>query len=74
MGFGDKLRDAIDRVKNSTHVDKNLIKEVVKEIQRALITSDVNIKLVLQISKEIEEKAFEKIPDTVTRKDRKSVV
>jgi len=69
MGFGDKLRNAIDKVKNSVHVDKNLVKEVVKEIQRALITSDVNIKLVLQISKEIEEKAFEKIPATVTRKE-----
>jgi len=69
MGFGDKLRDAIDKVKNSLHFDKDLIKEVVKDIQRALISSDVNIQLVLKISKEIETEAFEKIPDGVTRKE-----
>ncbi len=69
MGFGDKLRDAVDKVKNSMHVDNNLVKEVIKEIQRALISSDVNIKLVLTISKEIEEKAFEKLPTGLTRKE-----
>jgi signal recognition particle subunit SRP54 len=69
MGFGDKLRDAVDKVKNSLHVDNNLVKEVIKEIQRALISSDVNIKLVLTISKEIEEKAFEKLPTGLTRKE-----
>jgi len=69
MAFGEKLRDAIDRIKNSMHVDKDLIKEVIKEIQRALITSDVNIQLVLKISQEIEKEAFEEIPDGVTRKE-----
>jgi signal recognition particle subunit SRP54 len=69
MGFGDKLRDALDKVKHSMHVDKDLIKEVIKEIQRALISSDVNIQLVLNISKEIEEKAFEEIPSAITRKE-----
>jgi len=69
MGFGDKLRDALDKIKNSMHVDKELIKEVIKEIQRALISSDVNIQLVLNISKEIEERAFEEIPSGITRKE-----
>lgn len=69
MGFGDKLRNAIDRIKNSKSVDKDLVKEVIKEIQRALITSDVNIQLVLQISKDIEKQAFEKIPEGVSRKE-----
>ena len=69
MGLGEKLRDALDRIKNSMHVDKELIKEVIKEIQRALISSDVNIQLVLNISKEIEEKAFDEIPSGITRKE-----
>jgi len=69
MGLGEKLRDALDRIKNSMHVDKELIKEVIKEIQRALISSDVNIQLVLNISKEIEEKAFVEIPSGITRKE-----
>lgn len=69
MGLGEKLRDALDKIKNSMHVDKELIKEVIKEIQRALITSDVNIQLVLNISKEIEENAFKEIPSGITRKE-----
>jgi len=69
MGLGEKLRDALDKIKNSMHVDKELIKEVIKEIQRALISSDVNIQLVLNISKEIEEKAFDEIPSGITRKE-----
>lgn len=69
MGLGEKLRDALDKIKNSMHVDKELIKEVIKEIQRALISSDVNIQLVLNISKEIEENAFKDIPSGITRKE-----
>jgi len=69
MGFGDKLRSAIDKIKNSVHVDKDLIKEVIKDIQRALISSDVNIQLVLKISKEIETEAFDKVPEGITRKE-----
>ncbi len=69
MGFSDKIRDALDRIKNSVHVDKDLIKEVIKEIQRALISSDVNIQLVLKISKEIETEAFENVPEGVSRKE-----
>ncbi len=69
MGLGEKLRDAVDKVKNSVHVDKDLVKEVIKEIQRALIISDVNIKLVLEISKDIEKNAFENIPSGITRKE-----
>jgi signal recognition particle subunit SRP54 len=69
MGLGEKLRDAVDKVKHSVHVDKDLVKEVIKEIQRALITSDVNIKLVLEISKDIEKNAFENIPSGITRKE-----
>jgi len=69
MSLGEKLRDAVDKIKNSMHVDKDLVKEVIKDIQRALISSDVNIQLVLKISKEIEENAFLEIPSTLTRKE-----
>ncbi|MFH0906583.1 MAG: signal recognition particle receptor subunit alpha [archaeon] len=69
MSFGDKLQDAISKIKNSLHVDKDLVKEVIKDIQRALISSDVNIQLVLKISKEIEEEAFAEISSQITRKE-----
>lgn len=43
-------------------IDKKTIKEIVKDIQRALIQSDVNIKLVLDLSKKIESRALEEEP------------
>lgn len=45
-----------------TVIDKKTIKEVVKDIQRALIQSDVNIALVLDLSKKIESRALEEKP------------
>ena len=60
-GLGQSLRNAIKRIANASHVDQKLVKEVVKDIQRALLQADVNVKLVLQMTKEIEERFGEKI-------------
>ncbi len=43
-------------------IDEEVVKEVIKDIQRALIQSDVNIKLVLNLSKTIEERALKEEP------------
>lgn len=70
MALGDKLRDAIDKIKTSTVIDKDTVKEITKDIQRALIMSDVDIKLVLKLSKEIEKEALlEKIPGNLSRRE-----
>lgn len=51
-------------------IDKKTVKELVKEIQRALIQSDVNIKLVLGLTKNIEDRALnEKPPKGVTARE-----
>jgi len=53
-----------------TIIDEEVVKEVIKDIQRALIQSDVNIKLVLNLSKTIEDRALnEKPPKGVTAKE-----
>jgi signal recognition particle subunit SRP54 len=46
--LGGSLRDIIKRVANAGNVDQNLIKEVVKEIQRALLQADINVQLALK--------------------------
>ena len=60
--LAESLRSTLRKIANATHVDKNLIKEVVKEIQRALLQADVNVKLVLALTKEIERRALEETP------------
>lgn len=61
-GLGQSLRNAIKRIANASHVDQKLVKEVVKDIQRALLQSDVNVKLVLQMTKNLEDRALTEKP------------
>jgi len=60
--LGDSLKRTIKKIANAVHVDAQLIKEVVRDIQRALLQSDVNVKLVLELSKKIEQRALEEKP------------
>lgn len=56
--LSDALRKTLKKIANATNVDKNLIKEVVKDIQRAMLQADVNVKLVLTLTKRIENRAL----------------
>ena len=60
--LGENLTNTMKKLAGMTVIDKKTIKEVVREIQRALIQSDVNIKLVQSLSKKIEERAIEEKP------------
>jgi len=61
-GLGQSLRSAIRKIANASHVDQRLVKEVVKDIQRALLQADVNVKLVLEMTKKLEERALTEKP------------
>jgi signal recognition particle subunit SRP54 len=61
-GLGQSLRNAIKKIANASHIDQKLVKEVVKDIQRALLQADVNVKLVLKMTKELEERALTEKP------------
>jgi len=68
--LGQNITNALNKIKNATFVDKKLIKEVIKDIQKALIQSDVNVKLVFKMSKEIEKRAInEDIPKGLSKKE-----
>ena len=60
--LGDSLKGTLKKIANAVHIDKKLIKEVVRDIQRALLQADVNVKLVLNLSKKIEKRALEEKP------------
>ncbi len=53
-----------------TIIDEEVVKEVIKDIQRAFIQADVNIKLVLKLSKTIENRSLnEEPPKGITPKE-----
>ncbi|MBI2970836.1 MAG: signal recognition particle protein [Candidatus Aenigmarchaeota archaeon] len=67
--LSDTLREAIDKVARLGTVDKDVVDGLVKDIQRALIAADVDVKLVFQLSERIKQRAFEKLPEGLTRKE-----
>ena len=68
--LGSSLTDAIKKIFKSSVVDEATVKELVRDIQRALLQADVNVQLVLGISKRIEERALnEKVPPGISRRE-----
>ncbi|MEK0318538.1 MAG: signal recognition particle receptor subunit alpha [Nitrosopumilus sp.] len=64
------LRAAIKKLVNSSGIDEELIKELSKDVQRALLQSDVNVRLVFEITKKLEERSLnENPPPGLSRKD-----
>ena len=61
-GLGKSLRGVLDRIKGSSTVDEDLIKEVCKELQRALLQADVNVQLVLRLTGNVRERALNEKP------------
>jgi signal recognition particle subunit SRP54 len=68
--LGDSLKNTLKKIAGSVFVDEKLINELVKDIQRALLQSDVNVKLVFELSNKIKERALkEETPGGLTKKE-----
>jgi signal recognition particle subunit SRP54 len=68
--LGSSLHEALRKLFKASVIDEAAVKELVRDVQRALLQADVNVKLVLDISKRIEERALkEKVPPGVSRRE-----
>jgi signal recognition particle subunit SRP54 len=68
--LGSSLYGALKKVFKASVVDEATVKELVRDLQRALLQADVNVKLVLGISKQIEERALKaKVPPGISRRE-----
>ena len=68
--LSDSLKSTLKKITGASFVDEKLINELVKDIQRAFLQGDVNVKLVFEITKRIKERALkEEPPKGVTRKE-----
>ncbi len=68
--LGTGLQTAITNLRKAVVVDKKTVKEYIKEIQKVLLASDVNVKLVFELSKRIEERGLlEKPPGMLTKNE-----
>ncbi|UCE16127.1 MAG: signal recognition particle protein [Candidatus Bathyarchaeota archaeon] len=68
--LGKNLYSALRKVFRAPVVDEDTVKQLARDIQRALLLADVNVKLVLEISKRIEDRALkEKLPPGIARRE-----
>ena len=68
--LGESLKNTLSKIAKSIFVDEKLINELIKDIQRALLQADVNVKLVFELTKKIKDRALkEKTPGTLTKKE-----
>ena len=69
-GLGESLRSVLKKISGSANVDEKLVKEITRDIQRALLQADVNVNMVLQLTKKVEDRAKnEKIPAGASLKE-----
>ncbi len=67
---GRSLTDAVRKMLRMPNVDEKAVKELAKDLQRTLLQADVNVELVLQLSKAVEDRSLkEKLPPGITRRD-----
>ncbi|MBI5797530.1 signal recognition particle protein [Candidatus Woesearchaeota archaeon] len=68
--LGSSLKETLAKIAKSMFVDESVVNELVKDIQRALLQADVNVKLVFALSNSIKKRALEeKVPSGVTQKE-----
>jgi len=60
--LGTSLKDAVKKLAGKTVIDRAAVDELVRDLQRALLSADVNVKLVMELSKAIKQRALEEEP------------
>jgi len=57
------LRKTLKKIANSPHIDKEVIKDVTRDIQRALVMADVNVRMVRDLTTRIQQRSLEERPE-----------
>ncbi|MBS3105762.1 signal recognition particle protein Srp54 [Candidatus Woesearchaeota archaeon] len=69
--LSESLKNTLQKIAKSLFVDEKLINELIKDIQRALLQSDVNVKLVFDLTEKIKQRALsEEAAKGLTKKEQ----
>lgn len=60
--LGSSLKSTLSKIASSMFVDEKLINELIKDVQRALLQADVNVKLVFDLTNNIKERIKKEEP------------
>jgi signal recognition particle subunit SRP54 len=67
--IGEGLRGLLKKIAGKGSIDEKAVDEIIKDIQRTLISGDVEVKLVFELSRRIRERALQKPPAGITVKE-----
>jgi len=67
--LGEALRKTTNKIANAIFLDKKIVEEIIKELQRALISADVNVFLVKEITEKLKEKAYDERLKGIEKKE-----
>lgn len=56
--LSNSLKNTLQKIAKAVFVDETLVNELIKDIQRALLQADVNVKLVFELTERIKQRAL----------------
>ncbi len=65
--LSNALKNSIKKILGASLIDEATVNEFIREIQRALIRADVNVKVVLQMTKELKEEILAGAKKNISR-------
>jgi signal recognition particle subunit SRP54 len=68
--LSNAITNSVKKITNAIFVDKKLIDEIIKEIQRSMIEADVNVELVFQLSQKIRKLAIDETVKGIEKKEQ----
>lgn len=69
-GLGKSLNSALKKLFGASVIDEDLVKELVKDLQRALLVADIDVALVMEITKRVQEQALDQtLPRGISRRE-----
>ncbi len=60
--LGDSLQGALKKLVGAGRIDEKIVDEAVRDIQRALLQADVNVRLVMTLSQKIKQRSLKEDP------------
>src|SRR5574341_485264 len=60
--LGGSLQDALKKLVGASRIDERVVDELVRDIQRAMLQADVNVRLVMTLSQKIKQRSLKEEP------------
>ncbi len=67
--LGSVLKDSLKKIAKAVFVDEKVVNELIRDIQRALIAGDVNVKLVFDLTQNIKKRFLEERPKNINERE-----